>query len=73
MSAPLARFKESLAQDVNEALGLPSETVDTIVRQIRVPDLKHGDLALACFEVAKHVKQNPVETAQIVAEKLQDP
>ena len=71
MSAPLARFKESLAQDVNEALGLPSETVDTIVRQIRVPDLKHGDLALACFEVAKHVKQNPVETAQIVAEKLQ--
>ncbi|MEE2902586.1 MAG: arginine--tRNA ligase [Myxococcota bacterium] len=70
MSAPLARFKQSLANDVSEAIGLPSDTVDTIARQIRVPDLKHGDLALACFEVAKHVKQNPIQTAQIVAEKL---
>jgi len=70
MSAPLARFKQSLAKDVSEAIGLPSDTVDTIVRQIRVPDLKHGDLALACFEVAKHVKHNPIQTAQIVAEKL---
>ena len=70
MSAPLARFKESLAHDVTEALGLPEEFIGTLARQIRVPDLKHGDLALACFEVAKHVKKNPVETAQIVAEKL---
>ena len=70
MSAPLARFKQSLAHDVIEALALPPDFADTLIKQIRVPDLKRGDLALACFEVAKHVKQNPVQTAQKLADAL---
>jgi arginyl-tRNA synthetase len=70
MSSPLACFRQSLVHDVIEALGLPPDSADALIKQIRVPDLKRGDLALACFEVAKHVKQNPVETAQKLADAL---
>jgi arginyl-tRNA synthetase len=63
-------MRHRLAQDVIKALGLSADAEADIVQQIRVPDLQHGDLALACFEVAKLVKKNPKETAENLANAL---
>lgn len=68
--SPLDPFRQELARAVQEALGLPQADLAGIEAQIRVPERAHGDLSLACFELARSQKTNPKALAEQLAERL---
>ncbi len=69
--SPLARFKDSFASAVLDALGLTSPTSSDLARQIKVPEPEHGDLALPCFLLAKALSDGkPPAVASRVAEAI---
>lgn len=70
MASPLAPFQKRLAQAGLSALGLSFEIESQVEAQIRIPEPEHGDLALACFELARHKKQSPEDAARQVANAL---
>jgi arginyl-tRNA synthetase len=64
MPSPLAHFRRALASAVVEKLNLPSDQLEALEQQIRVPDAGRGDLALPCFAFAKRLQQNPADVAR---------
>jgi arginyl-tRNA synthetase len=70
MPSPLARFRSALASAVVENLGLGSDQVEALERQIRVPEPGRGDLALPVHSFAKQLNKNPEDVARQVADGL---
>lgn len=64
MASPLAQFRRALASAVVEKLNLPSDQIEALEQQIRVPEAGRGDLALPCFAFAKRLQQNPEDVAR---------
>ncbi len=65
--SPLNKIKIHLAELVN------AKTKDDFVKPgdfIYPQNSQFGDLSLACFNIAKELKINPVEAAKILAEKI---
>jgi arginyl-tRNA synthetase len=70
MASPLADLRHRVATAVALSQGLSPETVESLERQMRVPDPGHGDIALPCFAFAKQLKQSPDVVARQVADAL---
>lgn len=71
MTSPLAPFRRDLATRAAQTLGLDADVAATLERQIRIPDADRGDLALGCFELARHAKKSPADVARQVSLALQ--
>ena len=71
METPLGSFKKALAQAAAEAFQLGPEVALLLERQIRQPEPERGDLALACFELAKRTKGTPPAAAEQLEKALQ--
>ena len=61
-------LKQQLSKEISRELGL-NVSVDSFTSP---PNIKLGDFALPCFELAKQTKKEPNEMAQAVAGKLKD-
>ncbi len=70
MASPLDTLRQALASQVVESQGLSPDLVPELVRQTRIPDAEHGDLALPCFALSKKLKKKPAEIASQVVEAL---
>ena len=69
MASPLSRFRRELASAVVQHLGLGSERIEALERQIRVPDAGRGDLTLPVHTLAKD-KQTRETLARQAADAL---
>ncbi|MBR7798041.1 MAG: arginine--tRNA ligase [Bacillota bacterium] len=62
-------FANEIVKHSNELL-----TLLDVKKQIEIPKYnKQGDLAFPCFVLAKHVKENPANTAKKIAIKMKHP
>lgn len=64
----LQKAKQQILQDLKRAIG--SGFVPHLSDLSEPPDLKMGDVAFACFSLAKNMKKNPAELAQEIAAKI---
>lgn len=62
-------IKKEITNFVQKALGLPS---DFVLRLDISPDLKIGDLSIACFDLGKHLKQSPEKIAASLSSYFHD-
>ena len=64
----LQKAKLQILQDLKRAVG--GGFVPALAELSEPPDAKMGDVAFACFTLAKKVKKNPAELAQEIAAKI---
>ncbi|OGL97111.1 arginine--tRNA ligase [Candidatus Uhrbacteria bacterium RIFOXYB2_FULL_45_11] len=63
----LQKAKQQILQDLKRAIG--GGFVPHLADLSAPPDAKMGDVAFACFSLAKNLKKNPAELAQEIAAK----
>jgi arginyl-tRNA synthetase len=64
----LLKAKQQILQDIKRAVG--GGFVPVLAELSEPPDAKMGDVAFACFTLAKKVKKNPAELAIEIAAKI---
>ena len=62
-------FKEEIAKLLAKELKELKTKPEQIKQQLEIPPLELGDYAFPCFQLAKRLKQNPIEIAKSLAAK----